>query len=61
MGTTHIHVHISYFYQRKLSTVEKILPANLLSDDSSELNFSMQVEKIAQWQPAENVAPDRET
>lgn len=35
--------------------------ANLLSDDSSGLNFSMQVERIPQCQQAENVAPDRHT
>lgn len=55
------NMHISCFHLRKFSTVEKTLPANLLSNDRSELDFSMQVEKIPQQQQAENVAPGRDT
>lgn len=38
---------------------ETTLSANLLSDDSSELNCSTQLERIPQQQQAENEAPHR--
>lgn len=54
------HAHL-LFSPKETLYCGKSLPANLLSDDSSELDFSMQVERIPQWQQAENVAPDRAT